>query len=64
MPDFKEISSTIFLKKTPMRNFMNVVQWKQSCSTRKVGQTHMIKVAVAFRNFAKAPKQQQTVFAS
>jgi hypothetical protein len=31
-------------------------QWEPSCSTRTDGRTDMTKLTVAFRNFAKAPK--------
>ena len=32
------------------------VQWEPSCYTQTDGRTHMMKLIVAFRNFANAPK--------
>ena len=46
--DFREI-----LKYQISRKF---IQWKPSCSMRTEGRTGMTKLIVAFRNFAKAPK--------
>ena len=50
------IFSTYFRKMLKYKISWKSVQWEQSCSVRTDGQTDRTTVIVAFRNFAKAPK--------
>ena len=51
-----EFSRHIFEKKLRYQVSLKFGQWEPSCSMRAEGKTDVTKVIVAFRNFAKAPK--------
>ena len=50
------IFSTVF-RKTLEYQLPRSVQWKTTCSMRTDGRTNMMKLIVAIRNFANAPKK-------
>jgi len=58
LADFNEtcILRTNFCKASKYQISWKSVQWEPSCSLRTEGQTDMMKLIVAFRNFAKGFK--------
>ena len=65
MSDFNEtwIFSTDFRRKSEYKNFMEICPVGAELF-RSNGQTDMTKLIIAFCNFAKAPKKEQTIVSS
>ena len=58
-PEIKpQFFSTDFRKILKYQISRECVLWESSCSMKTDGHTDMRRITVAFRNFAKAPKNQ------
>jgi hypothetical protein len=54
-----QFSRQIFRKILKYKISQKSLQWAQNCSMRMDRRTDMMKLIIAFRNFAKAPKKAQ-----